>query len=78
MHNWVIAEPRLAFKDHVHLSDVGYGRWADALSGALLEEYARWRHANNLAASRPVTPIPPRTAPATPKAADPLPETLAP
>ena len=48
MHEWVIAEPRLAFKDHVHLSDAGYQRWADALSGALLEEYARWRRANGL------------------------------
>ncbi len=53
MHQWVIAEPRVAFKDHVHLSDIGYQRWADALSGALLEEYGRWRRANGLGPSRP-------------------------
>lgn len=70
MHAWVIAEPRLAFKDHVHLSDAGYQRWADALSGALLEEYDRWRRANNLPPSRPVAPPVGR--------ADPLPGTAAP
>ncbi len=75
MHGWVIAEPRLAFKDHVHLSTLGYERWADALSGAILEEYGRWRRANNLAPSRPVAPLPsnePAAAPA------PLPGTAAP
>jgi hypothetical protein len=33
MHQWVTAEPKIAFDDHVHLTDVGYQRWADALSG---------------------------------------------
>ena len=45
MHGWVIAEPRVAYKDHVHFSDIGYQKWADALAGALLEDYARWRRA---------------------------------
>ncbi|MBA3458012.1 MAG: hypothetical protein H0T42_33325, partial [Deltaproteobacteria bacterium] len=43
MHGWVIAEPRAAFKDHVHFTDAGYQMWAEALSGALLAEYDRWR-----------------------------------
>jgi lysophospholipase L1-like esterase len=73
MHGWVIAEPRLAFKDHVHLSDAGYQRWADSLSGAVLEEYGRWRRANHLQPSKPVSPVP-----STPKGSDPLPGTLAP
>jgi lysophospholipase L1-like esterase len=69
MHAWVTVEPRLAFKDHVHLSDAGYQRWADALSGAVLEEYGRWRRANGLPPSKPVPPT---------KGSDPLPGTLAP
>lgn len=44
MDAWVTAEPKVAYKDHVHFSDIGYQRWADALSGAVLEDYARWRH----------------------------------
>src|SRR5690606_14585450 len=43
MHPWVTTEPPLAYKDHVHLTTEGYARWADALSGALLEELARWQ-----------------------------------
>ena len=81
MHAWVIAEPRVAFKDHVHLSDIGYGRWADALSGALLEQYGRWRRANGLAPSKPVSPLPTRHADPAGQgsgAPDPLPGTLAP
>ncbi|NVB81667.1 MAG: hypothetical protein HOV81_24950 [Kofleriaceae bacterium] len=42
MAGWVLAEPPVAFKDHVHLTKLGYERWADALSGAILEDYARW------------------------------------
>ncbi|HEX5057831.1 MAG TPA: GDSL-type esterase/lipase family protein, partial [Kofleriaceae bacterium] len=61
MHGWVIAEPRVAFKDHVHLSNIGYGRWADALTGALFEEYGRWRRANGLAPMKSVTPLPSTT-----------------
>ncbi len=45
MHGWVTAEPRAAFTDHVHLTDVGYQRWADLLSDALLGELERWRAA---------------------------------
>lgn len=45
MHGWVTAEPRGAFKDHVHFTDAGYQMWADALSSALLAEYDRWRTA---------------------------------
>jgi lysophospholipase L1-like esterase len=58
MHSWVIAEPRIAFKDHVHLTSLGYERWADGLTGAVLDEYARWRKANGLPPSKPVTPVP--------------------
>jgi hypothetical protein len=58
MHAWVIAEPKIAFKDHVHLTSLGYERWADGLSGAVLAEYARWRKANGLPPSKPVTPVP--------------------
>jgi lysophospholipase L1-like esterase len=47
MHGWVTAEPRGAFKDHVHFTDGGYHLWADALSGALLAEYDRWRTAKS-------------------------------
>ena len=43
MHGWVTAEPRGAFKDHVHFTDGGYQMWADALSKALIGEYERWR-----------------------------------
>ncbi|MDB4963922.1 MAG: putative periplasmic protein [Myxococcales bacterium] len=48
MHGWVMAEPRGAFKDHVHFTDGGYQQWADVLSGALLREYDRWRVAKAL------------------------------
>ena len=58
MHSWVIAEPKIAYKDHVHLTSLGYERWADGLSGAVLDEYARWRKANGLPPSKPVTPVP--------------------
>jgi hypothetical protein len=54
MHEWFTAEPRVAYKDHVHFTDVGYQRWADALSGSLLDEYARWRAAHQLPASAPM------------------------
>ena len=43
MAAWALADPPIAFKDHVHLTKLGYERWADALSGALLEDYDRWR-----------------------------------
>ncbi len=59
MHGWVIAEPKVAYKDHVHLSDIGYGMWADALGNALLDEYARYREHAHLAPSKLATPIQP-------------------
>jgi hypothetical protein len=58
MHGWVTSEPRVAYKDHVHFSDVGYQRWADALTGALLDGYNEWRRAQKLPPSRPATPPP--------------------
>jgi lysophospholipase L1-like esterase len=58
MHGWVVAEPRVAFKDHVHFTDLGYQRWADALTGALLDAYDRWRRTHNLPPSQPATPPP--------------------
>jgi hypothetical protein len=58
MHAWAIADPKVAYKDHVHFTDVGYQRWADALSGALLEAYGRWRAAAHLPPSKPVA-LPP-------------------
>lgn len=48
MHAWVVNEPKTAYKDHVHFTDLGYQLWADALSSALLAEYARWRSAHKL------------------------------
>ncbi|MBL9017343.1 MAG: hypothetical protein JNL83_24355 [Myxococcales bacterium] len=60
MHAWVTQEPRTAFKDHVHFTDVGYQMWADALSHALLDEYARWRSEHRLPPSAPMTPAPVR------------------
>jgi lysophospholipase L1-like esterase len=59
MHEWVQAEPKVAYKDHVHFTDVGYQRWADLLSGALLADYERWRHATNLPPSKPLSAVPP-------------------
>ena len=41
-----------------HFTDIGYQMWADALSGALLEQYARWRAGQGLPPSRPVAPPP--------------------
>lgn len=60
MHQWVTAEPKVAYKDHVHLTDVGYQWWADALSSAVLVEYARWRQAQALPPTQPLAlpPIP--------------------
>ncbi|HEY0251288.1 MAG TPA: GDSL-type esterase/lipase family protein [Kofleriaceae bacterium] len=57
MGTWAESEPKVAYKDRVHFTDIGYQRWADALSGALLEGYARWRQAQNLPATKaPVLP----------------------
>lgn len=58
MAGWVTADPKVAFKDHVHFTDVGYQHWADALSGALLEQYDRWRQTHGLVPSHPLVPPP--------------------
>lgn len=62
MGTWAEAEPKVAYKDRVHFTDLGYQRWADALSGALLEGYAKWRQAQNLPAAKAAT-LPPASAP---------------
>ncbi len=73
MHPWVIGEPKLAYKDHVHFTDLGYQLWADALSHALLVDYDRWRLTQHLPPSRPLSPEP------APKPTDaPLPGPIAP
>ena len=58
MHQWVLGEPKVAYKDHVHLTDIGYQRWADALSSAVLADYARWREAQRLPVTPPEPPPP--------------------
>ena len=45
MHVFNTSDPRVAFTDHVHLTEVGYERWADAFVGALLDNYARYQRA---------------------------------
>jgi len=74
MHAWYLAEPRVAYKDHVHLTDLGYQWWADALSSTVLAEYARWRRSQSLPPTRPLEPPPPTVSPhdaASPGAASP-------
>jgi lysophospholipase L1-like esterase len=63
MHQWVTAEPKVASKDHVHLTDLGYQRWADALSSAVLADYGRWRLAHHLPPTGPSEPPSPPVAP---------------
>jgi lysophospholipase L1-like esterase len=48
MDEWVTADPKMAYKDRVHLTDLGYQRWADELSNALFADYARWRRSQKL------------------------------
>ena len=43
MDGWFVGEPKLAFKDRVHFTELGYQLWADQLSNALLAAYASWR-----------------------------------
>ncbi len=43
MHVFNTSNPRIAFGDHIHLTEAGYERWADALVGALLDSYARYK-----------------------------------
>ncbi len=63
MHGWLLAEPKVAYKDHTHFTDVGYQMWADALEAALLDGYARWRAAHQLPASAAAASSPPAPAP---------------
>jgi lysophospholipase L1-like esterase len=58
MNPWVVNEPKVAYKDRVHFTDLGYQRWADALSGALFGGYAEWRGAQHLPAPRSMTAPP--------------------
>lgn len=60
MHAWVVNEPRTAYKDHVHFTDLGYQIWADSLEAAILGDYARWRTAQHLPPSKPITIAPGR------------------
>jgi hypothetical protein len=43
MDGWFINEPKFAYKDRVHFTDLGYQLWADQLSSALITAYASWR-----------------------------------
>jgi hypothetical protein len=63
MHPWVIATPKVAFKDHVHLTNLGYQQWADALSTAVLVAYDHWRTVHHLAKSLAPSPLAPEPAP---------------
>jgi lysophospholipase L1-like esterase len=57
IHQLFLAEPRLAFKDHVHLTELGYQWWAELLLSAIFADYDRWRAEQGLP---PVaTPAPP-------------------
>ncbi len=59
MDTWFNSEPKVAYKDRVHFTDIGYQRWADRLSGALLESYDAWRTAQHLQPTQTATPLPP-------------------
>jgi lysophospholipase L1-like esterase len=48
MDGWSEREPKLAYKDRVHFTELGYQRWADELSQALLAAYASWRRSTGL------------------------------
>jgi len=63
MHAWFLAEPKIAYKDHVHLTDLGYQAWADALSQAVLAEYSRWRQGLGLPPTQPLEAPPPAALP---------------
>ncbi|HEY4241846.1 MAG TPA: GDSL-type esterase/lipase family protein [Kofleriaceae bacterium] len=60
MNAWFLGDPRAAYKDRVHFTDLGYQWWADALSGAILRDYDGWRAAHGMPrASVPQMPPPP-------------------
>jgi lysophospholipase L1-like esterase len=54
MHVWLLAEPKVAYKDHVHFTDVGYQKWADVLTAAMFGGYERWRAAHGMPTSPPI------------------------
>jgi lysophospholipase L1-like esterase len=58
MDAWFQGEPRIAYKDRVHFTDIGYQMWADALEDAVLLGYARWRDAHHLPPAAPHAAIP--------------------
>ena len=58
MDGWVHAEPKVAYKDRVHFTDIGYQRWADALSGALLDQYDVASGRRTCRRAKPVAPPP--------------------
>jgi lysophospholipase L1-like esterase len=64
MATWATSDPKVAYKDRVHFTDLGYQRWADALSGALMAGYESWRKAQSLPPSQPIAlPPPPKPIP---------------
>jgi lysophospholipase L1-like esterase len=58
MNTWATSDPKIAFKDRIHLTTLGYARWADMLGGAVFDEYQRWRKQNSLPPSSPLGPPP--------------------
>jgi len=56
MDGWFLGEPKVAYKDRVHFTDVGYQMWADELSKAILGTYEAWRHTTGLPPSGSVVP----------------------
>jgi lysophospholipase L1-like esterase len=56
MDVWFNSEPKLAFKDRVHLTELGSQLWADELSKAVLAAYASWRRSTNMPPVRAGTP----------------------
>lgn len=56
MDAWATADPRIAYGDHTHFTALGYQRWADALSTALLAAYATWRSAHDVPGALPAPP----------------------
>jgi lysophospholipase L1-like esterase len=55
MEGWFRAEPKVAFKDRTHFTDVGYQRWADALTASVLQQYEHWRTAHALPETKPAS-----------------------
>jgi hypothetical protein len=56
MDGWYGNEPKLAARDRVHLTELGYQLWADELSKAVLAAYASWRKATNMPPVRAAAP----------------------